>query len=235
MYQNKKISAIINCAGSGTRFGSNKLIQKISDEDLVITRSVKNFVLPIIDEILVTTNEQNRELYQKILIEEHQLPVKLIIGGSERYLSALNGLKAATGEIVLLHDGVRPFVSPDMIERLLEVAIENRAAMLAVPATTTIKVIDPENQLIKQSLKRQESWLAQTPQAFERELLLRVYQQALAEDYQIVSDDSELLTAFTQLPVKVVLGDETNLKITFPLDLEVARLIERDKKIANVT
>ncbi len=235
MYKNKTVSAIINCAGNGTRFGKNKLVQSISvnndfTSETVIVRTIKNFLLPEIDEIIVTVNQKYLTLYQKMLLEEEKLPVKLVLGGSERYLSALNGLQSASSQLVLLHDGVRPFVTRDLILSLLAATNHYQAAILAVPATTTIKVIDPETKVIRQSLARQSSWLAQTPQVFDRQLLIRAYQQAIANHYQIVSDDSELITRFfPQEKIAIVPGHETNLKITFPLDLKLAQLIDLEQ------
>jgi 2-C-methyl-D-erythritol 4-phosphate cytidylyltransferase len=93
---------------------------------------------------------------------------------------------------------------------------------LATKATTTIKLIDPKKMTVRQSLLREESWLAQTPQLFERQLLLAAYERAAKEGYAIVSDDTELITRyFPEVVVKVVVGDEDNLKITYPGDLKV--------------
>lgn len=234
MYQHKKVAAIINCAGNGTRFGKNKLVQSIDvhrdfTSETVIVRTIKNFLLPEIDEIIVTINQKYEALYQKMLIDEQKLPIKMVIGGSERYLSALNGLRATQADLVLLHDGVRPFVTADLIRALLKTSDEYRAAILASKAVTTIKTINAQTMTINHSLLREESWLAQTPQLFERELLLQAYQQALDAHYEIVSDDSELISRFfPKEKIKIVPGSETNLKITFPLDLELAQLINKE-------
>ncbi|MDR0463419.1 MAG: 2-C-methyl-D-erythritol 4-phosphate cytidylyltransferase [Pseudomonadales bacterium] len=234
MYKGRTIAAIINCAGSGTRFGKNKLVQTINIEGdctskTVIAQTVRNFVLPEIDEIIVTVNEKYRDLYEQILITDNKLPVKLVIGGHERYASALNGLEATKCDYVLIHDGVRPFASSKLIKDLLETIDGYKAAMLAVQATTTIKKINPKNMTIEKSLRREESWLAQTPQLFERQLLIDCYKTAMENNYQIVSDDSELITSFSNEKVKVVPGDETNIKITFPIDLEFAQIINSAK------
>jgi 2-C-methyl-D-erythritol 4-phosphate cytidylyltransferase len=226
MYKNKKISAIINCAGCSVRFGKNKLTTKINGE-YTIVKAIRGFLLEEIDEVIVTVSEKYLDEYQQILIDEKKLPVKLVIGDSERYLSALNGIKVASGDIVMLHDGSRPFVSKKMILDLLAAAVKHSAAMLAVPATTTVKVVDDE-QFITKSLLRSESWLAQTPQAFEKKLIQEAYETAIASGYKIVSDDSEVVSDFTNKKVAVVMGDETNIKITFPLDLELATIIDKN-------
>jgi 2-C-methyl-D-erythritol 4-phosphate cytidylyltransferase len=176
-----------------------------------------------IDEIIVTISKKYESLYKEILLEQEKLPVQLVIGGAERYMSTLAGLKKAVGEIVLIHDGVRPFVTRELIVKLLEsLDVGAKAAILATMATTTIKVIDPKAMTITKSLARETSWLAQTPQLFDKQLLLSCYKKAMAENYQIVSDDSELVTKYTQEKVMIVLGDERNLKITYPQDLRLA-------------
>ncbi len=234
MYQGKKIAAIINCAGNGRRFGKNKLVQSLNvhedfTSETVMVRTIKNFLLTEIDEVIVTINPEYRALYEQILAAEDNLPVKLIEGGVERYLSALRGLEATEADLVLLHDGVRPFVSKDLILELLASSEHYQAAILATKATTTIKRVNEQTGEIMESLAREESWLAQTPQLFERKLLIEVYQKALAANYEMISDDSELLSRFApQVAIKVIEGDERNLKITFPLDLEVAQLIARE-------
>lgn len=229
MYKNQKISAVINCAGCSIRFGRNKLTTKINGQ-YTIVKSIRNFLIDEIDEVIITVSKQYWQEYQDILLKEEKFPVRLVLGDSERYLSALNGVKAAAGDIVILHDGVRPFVSKAMILDLLKATALHGAAMLAVPATTTIKVIDKQ-QFIKKSLLRGESWLAQTPQAFDKKLIQRAYKKAIASGYHIVSDDSEVVSSFTSKKVAVVMGDESNIKITFPLDLEVAQVIDKNWQV----
>jgi 2-C-methyl-D-erythritol 4-phosphate cytidylyltransferase len=233
MFQGKKISAIINCAGTSNRFGKNKLIQtlgghKNTASEMVIVQTIKNFLQPEIDEIIVTTNKKNLSLYRQILITEKKLPITLVLGGAERYLSTLNGLRASDADYVLIHDGVRPFVTANLINKLLVNLKQTKATILATMTTTTIKTIDPNLMTIKKSLPRQKSWLAQTPQLFERLLLLNCYQQALKENYQIVSDDSELITKYSCEKVKIITGDEHNIKITYPQDIKLANLIYQE-------
>ena len=226
MYQNKTVTAIINCAGLSIRFGVNKLTQKINGE-YIILKTIKRFVLPEIDQLIVTVSQKYWDEYQQILIEDEKLPVELVLGGAERYLSALNGIKATQSDIIILHDGVRPFVKPELIRNLLAATVKHQAAMLAIPATTTIKVSDSA-QFIKKSLLRTESWLAQTPQAFTRKVILSAYEKALAQNYQIVSDDSEVVSNFTRQRVKIVPGDEANIKLTFQQDLAIAQVIDQN-------
>ncbi|MCL2110489.1 2-C-methyl-D-erythritol 4-phosphate cytidylyltransferase [Microgenomates group bacterium] len=230
MYKNHTISAIINCAGISARFGSNKLTQVLTtahhQPQTIIATTVRAFVMDEIDEIIVTVSAKYRAEYETILLQELKLPVKLVLGGAERYLSALNGLKAAQGDVVLIHDGVRPFIRPAKIKELLSVLDRGaQAAILASKAVTTIKKVNPTTKVITDSLRREESYLAQTPQLFNRKLLLDIYQEALDKGYQIVSDDSELISQFSSEPVYIVDGDEDNIKITYRSDLAIARAV----------
>lgn len=223
VYKGKSISAIVTCAGKGTRFGSNKLLVELGGMT-VLERTVRAVALPFIDEIIVTISAENEETYRRILIDEAKLPVTLVIGGEERHLSAKKGLKATTGDVVLVHDGVRPFVTEQLIRSVLDAAIEDGAAMLGTPSTVQVKLVGDDG-FIEGSLDRSHSWLGQTPQAFQRKLLKKSYKRAVKSNYQRVSDDADLVHEFMGIPSRILLGDVNNIKITTPQDLGTARLI----------
>lgn len=223
MYQGHRVSAIITCAGKGTRFGSNKLLVTI-DDVTVIERTVRAFDLPIIDEVIVTVSAEHEETYRRILIDEAGLDVTFVLGGAERHLSAMNGLAATSGDIVLTHDGVRPFVTPDLIEAVVAASIEHGAAMLGLPSTVQVKLVNDEG-FVDGSLDRAHSWLGQTPQGFQRPLLEAAYQRAIASEYARVSDDADLVAEFAEVPARIIAGHANNIKITTPQDLGTARLI----------
>jgi 2-C-methyl-D-erythritol 4-phosphate cytidylyltransferase len=94
------------------RFGSNKLLVKISGVT-ILEKTVREFVHPAIDEVIVTVAPENREEYEQILVEKACLPVTLVNGGEERFISAMLGLQATSGSMIMVHDGVRPFVNTD--------------------------------------------------------------------------------------------------------------------------
>lgn len=220
MYKSHRVSAIITCAGRGVRFGSNKLLVKINGVT-VLEKTVREFVHPAIDEIVVTISPENRAAYSAILIEKAALPVTLVDGGRERFESAMLGLAATTGTMVMVHDGVRPFVNAELIVRSLDAGIEHGAAMLGTPTVVQLKTVD-DDEFITGSLDRAHSWLGQTPQVFRREFLEQAYAGAIADEYARVSDDADLVAEYTGRRVKIVRGEDYNIKITTRTDLLIA-------------
>lgn len=220
MYESHKVSAIVTCAGKGVRFGSNKLLVKLAGVT-ILEKTVREFVHPLIDEVVVTVSEEYHDLYREILVDQAGLPVTLVLGGEERFVSAKYGLDATTGSIVMVHDGVRPFVNSDLIERALRAGAEHGAAMLGTPTVVQLKLVDDE-EYISGSLDRSHSWLGQTPQVFRRDLLDRAYTQAIESGYDRISDDADLVAEFTGHKVKIVRGEDYNIKITTRMDLAFA-------------
>jgi 2-C-methyl-D-erythritol 4-phosphate cytidylyltransferase len=224
MRNGHRISAIVTCAGRGTRFGSNKLLVEIGGRT-VLEKTVRAMCIDDIDEVVVTVSAENEELYRRILIDEAGLPVILVVGGEERHVSAHRGLAATSGDIVLVHDGVRPFVTRDLIEAVIDAAIEHGAAMIGTPSTVQVKLVSDDG-FIEGSLDRAHSWLGQTPQGFRREYLEKAYQEALRDGYARVSDDADLVHEYCGIPSRILQGHVHNIKITTPQDLGTARLIE---------
>jgi 2-C-methyl-D-erythritol 4-phosphate cytidylyltransferase len=220
LYKSHRVSAIITCAGRGVRFGSNKLLVKLSGVT-VLEKTVREFVHPAIDEIVVTVAPENREEYGRILVDKAGLPVTLVEGGEERFLSAMKGLDATSGSLIAVHDGVRPFVNAELITRVLYAGIEHGAAMLGTPTVVQLKLVD-DDEFISGSLDRAHSWLGQTPQVFRRELLEKAYQGAVADKYSRVSDDADLVAEYTGHRVKIVRSEDYNIKITTRTDLLIA-------------
>jgi 2-C-methyl-D-erythritol 4-phosphate cytidylyltransferase len=220
MYKSHTVSAIITCAGRGARFGSNKLLVKMGGVT-VLEKTVREFVHPAVDEIVVTIAPENRQEYEHILIEKAGLPVTLVDGGEERFISAMYGLQATSGSMIMVHDGVRPFVNAELITRALDAGVEHGAAMLGTPTVVQLKLVDDE-EFISGSLDRSHSWLGQTPQVFQRELLEKAYAGAIADRYARVSDDADLVAEYTGHKVKIVRSEDYNIKITTRTDLLIA-------------
>lgn len=227
MYKGKTVSAIVNCAGRGTRFGSNKLLVEIGGMT-ILEKTVTAMCMPEIDEVIVTVSADNEYRYRRILIDEAGLDVSLVVGGEERHISAHRGLAATSSDIVVVHDGVRPFVTPDLVFTVLDAAMEHGAAMLGMPSTVQVKLVSDDG-FIEGSLDRSHSWLGQTPQAFRRELLVTAYDLALADGYTRVSDDADLVAEYCGVPSKILLGHDHNIKVTTPQDLGTALLIEQGR------
>jgi 2-C-methyl-D-erythritol 4-phosphate cytidylyltransferase len=153
--------------------------------------------------------------------------VKIVAGGPERADSVWNGLQALRRyeevEVVLVHDGARPLADLDLIDRVLAVA-RHEGAVPALPATDTIKEADAELRVLA-TADRSRLWHAQTPQGFPRELLVAAYRRARNEGWT-VTDDAAVFERCGH-PVRLVEGSPENIKITRPLDLEIARLLAR--------
>lgn len=220
------VSAIVTCAGRSVRFGSNKLLIELNGMTVLET-TVRHFIHPAIDEVIVTVSDEYEDQYREILVDRAGLPVRLVLGAEERFLSAQRGLEATTGSLVLVHDGVRPFVNAELIDIALRAGVEHGAAMLGMPSVVQLKLVD-DDQNIESSLDRSHSWLGQTPQVFERHLLEKAYAGAIADEYARISDDADLVAEYTGHVVKIVHGSENNIKITTPMDLFVAQHIARE-------
>jgi 2-C-methyl-D-erythritol 4-phosphate cytidylyltransferase len=187
----------------------------------ILEKTVREFVQPAIDEVVVTVAPENREEYEHILIEKAGLPVTLVNGGEERFISAMLGLQATSGSMIMVHDGVRPFVNAELIMRALDAGVEYGAAMLGTPTVVQLKLVD-DDEFISGSLDRSHSWLGQTPQVFLRELLDKAYSAAIAEKYARISDDADLVAEYTGHKVKIVRSEDYNIKITTRTDLLMA-------------
>lgn len=151
-------------------------------------------------------------------------PVQLIPGGDTRQASVWNGLRAlpSDAETVLIHDGARCLASPALFHRCQAALAEAVGVIAAIPVKDTIKVVtDPPR--IAATPERAHLWAAQTPQGFHVDILKTCHAQALAQQWQ-VTDDAVLLER-CQYPVQVVMGEDTNLKITTPPDLRIAQAL----------
>lgn len=186
----------------------------------MIIRTIEQFAgCSRVDEIIVATRKQDIPTYQE-LFKEHNLDVVLVEGGKERIESIYNGAKVAKGEILITHDGARPFTPLWLIENLIQAVEEHGAAMTAVPPTATIKYAE-DDLIIRKSLARTTTWIAQTPQGFRRDILLPALKSALEEKYFVPTDDSEIVAHFGH-PVKIVPGDYINMKVTVKSDVAIA-------------
>ncbi len=155
-------------------------------------------------------------------------PVALIQGGDTRQESVYNGLQALPegARTVLIHDGARCLATPDLFARCGEALESCEGLIAAVPVKDTIKVVGPD-QLIQSTPDRAQLWAAQTPQGFAVAALKACHEQGRREG-RSVTDDAALFEAFSR-PVSIVLGEETNLKVTTPVDLAIAEFILRQR------
>ena len=214
------ISALITAAGSSTRFGRNKMLEPICGRPLLV-RTVQRFLAcGEIEEIIVTAREADRPRYEALLGDF--AIVRVVPGGKERIQSLLNAIQASSGDILITHDGARPLVKPALIKRLIACVRENGAAMTAVNPTATVKLTRSGGRQIVDTLPRADTWIAQTPQGFRREIILQAAEKAVREGYFVPTDDSEIVAVMTGLPVTIVPGDHANIKVTHRPDVAIA-------------
>lgn len=213
------ISLVIAAAGNSTRFGENKLFLEIAGKALIV-RTVEQFAqCSLIDEIIVATRKEDIPYYQE-LFKMSEVNLNVVAGGNERIESIYNGAKASCGDIILTHDGARPFTPLWLIENLIEAVKEHGAAMTAVTPTATIKYAEGD-LMIRESLPRATTWIAQTPQGFRRDILLNSMKSAIDQKYFVATDDSEIV-AMHGHKVKIVPGDHVNMKVTVKTDFVIA-------------
>src|SRR5215470_11328015 len=219
--------AIIPAAGSGSRFGGHipKQFVEIAGAPIIVHTLRRFDECDEIGAIIVALrSEETGRIQLSLTAHGIRKPVHLVNGGAERSDSILNALEAARElrpEIVAVHDAVRPFVSPEKISAVIARAREIGAAILAMPATDTIKEV--ENGLIRRTIDRRVIWRAQTPQAFRYDLLLRANEEARAADLPsaLMTDDASLVERLGET-VAVVEGSPNNIKVTTPEDLLLA-------------
>ena len=222
------VSAIITAGGNGKRLGKDKMLALIKGRPLIlytldIFQQSKN-----IDEIIVLVKKRRMKKYQQI-IDAAGYKVKMVPARHERIVSVYFGVKAAKGKYVISHDGNRPLTPHYLIDKLINEVKKSQAVITAVSPTATIKYAD--RMFVKKSFPRKKTWIAQTPQAFERRIFLTALKKAIENKYFDATDDSDLITR-SGGKVKIIPGAEINIKITFPQDIIIAeQLLPLSKKL----
>jgi len=223
-----KVAAIIPAAGSGIRMGLSGPKQFFElDGTPILIRTLQVFEqLESIGSIIVVVPSVSCDWVEKQVQKYHLSKVfKVVAGGKHRQDSVLAGLEALPDEVelVLVHDGVRPFVPVSVIKSCLEEAEKEGAAMTAIPVKDTLKAVSAEKE-IEQTIDRAGVWQAQTPQAADVALLKKAFAEAAKDKGFIATDEAALLERIN-VPVHVVEGSEKNIKITRPEDLILAKAI----------
>ncbi len=214
-----KTTAIIVAAGSGSRFKSDipKQFLEISGKPVIVHTIERFESAPSVDSIvLVLASSFDFSIYSKV--------VKIVAGGLTRAGSVRNGLNAVDTEIVAVHDGARPLVTVDEIERTIAKAKETGAACLVAPVTDTIKSIGGGE--IADTLDRDKLRRALTPQAFKAELLRKAFENV--EINESITDECYLVEKLGH-PIAIVEGSSRNIKITHPGDLVLAEALLMDR------
>lgn len=220
---------IVPAAGSGSRL--NKEISKpfiTLSGQAVLAHTIRRF-LPLngLRQILVATSQEyldkTRLILEEVVPQNTDISTTCVIGGEERQHSIHKALKEIDMvDLVMVHDAVRPFVKIEHIQKCCRASTKAGGAVLGVPVKDTIKRVD-DNRYIQATPSRKYLWQTQTPQIFRRELLIEAYEKASRDNF-LGTDDASLVERLGAR-VKMVEGDRSNFKITYPLDLRLAQLL----------
>lgn len=218
----EKVGAVITAAGASQRMGGiDKMFALLGGKPL-LARVIDVFQrCDAIDQIVLVLSQPNLERGQKLVSEHKWSKVSDICsGGQRRQDSVRNGLSHLKNcHWVVIHDGARPLVSEDLIERGLDAAAATGAAIAAVPVTDTIKLAG-ENQLVQKTPERKNLWAVQTPQVFRFAIIDEAYHHAQND----VTDDA-MLVEHLGYKVKLYMGSYDNIKVTTPTDLALAEIL----------
>jgi len=225
-----KLSVVIPAGGQGLRMGAKVPKQFIELKGRpIIHHTIAVFeALDWVDEIILCVPEAEVSHVQNEMA--NRAKVKVVVGGEERQDSVYNGLKAIgkSSGFVAVHDGVRPFITEEIIKTVYEAAKKFGAAVAAIPVNDTLKRADNEG-LLQENIERENLWRMQTPQIFKTELLLEAMEKAQIESFYGTDEGS--LIQFIGKPVKFILGSEFNIKITRPEDLILGEWIASLNKL----
>lgn len=223
---------LIPAAGMGRRMGSsrNKLLLTVLDLPLIAWTLKAAEASKRIHWIGVICQSEDWADLQAIVNNlSLTKPVHFILGGATRQDSVYNGLQSLPpmAEQVLIHDGARCLATPELFDRCAEAILHCQGLISAIPVKDTIKVVNQQTNIITHTPDRSQLWAAQTPQGFDVQLLKHCHAEGRRLTWE-VTDDAALFEK-CQLPVQIVQGEETNLKVTTPVDLALAEFILRQR------
>ena len=235
MYKNKKVNAIVLAAGSGNRFGSelNKVYAEINGKPIIEYSLEKFKNNSYIDKIIIVIKQGEEALCDKSLLNSgvHE-KVNIVIGGATRQESVYNALRAIDSRIglgrlqddinpsiAIIHDGARPFVTEKMIKGCIESMDKFKGVTIGVKSKDTIKITDEEGVVVS-TTTRKNTWIIQTPQCFDKGLLLQAHETTFEEGVEI-TDDCMLMELMGE-KIKIIDGEYTNIKVTTKEDIDIA-------------
>lgn len=226
-------TAVIMAAGKGKRMGTDisKQFLPVCGKEILAWTVEKFEASPAVDEIILMAGTEGIEEVRELCTKYSWKKVcQVALGGKERQDSVANGLSLLSEktEIVLIHDGVRPFVTERMIEASIEGALSYGGCVIGVPAKDTIKVCD-KAQMAVETPDRCTLWQIQTPQTFDRKVICQAYDQA-KEDRFLGTDDASV-AEYAGYKVFVAMGDYRNIKITTKEDLIIAEAFIKEEKV----
>ncbi len=216
------VSAIITCAGTGERagFGFNKLLKDIGGIT-PIEKCLSTFKnTSLINQYIIVCRDEDEETFKKLALSLGLSPT-FVRGGSTRALSVMAGLNETDGDIVVIHDGARPFVTEKMIAESIAAAKKYGSGIVAVPSTDTVcDCEEKDGEIFAVSSSRKNKYLVQTPQTFKTELIKKAY--AAAENAEEFTDESGVYEKYIGA-CKIVVGSPENKKLTYREDFSVGK------------
>jgi len=222
-----QVIAVIPAAGSGTRMGSSrpKQFMDLCGKPMLAVTLERFQKCDLVDGIVVVVSEQNIAYCTSEIVERYGLSkvTTVVPGGQRRQESVRNGIGAVSDSStrILIHDGARPLVTAELIERVVKASWRYRAVIPGIPLKDTLKEIDSRGRVVK-TVERGALWVIQTPQIFQGEDIRAAHEKAREEDWEGVTDDAFLIEKMG-IPVDVIEGEDTNIKITTMKDLDLAR------------
>lgn len=243
MIEKKRCTAIVLSAGTGSRMGGDvaKQYRMLGDKPVLWYSLQAVEKSRIIDDCILVVGAGDVETVRKDIVDKYGFAKvdTVTAGGAERYLSVGNALQVIADDdlkvpnhdgYVFIHDGARPFLTEEMLERIADGVHKYRACVAAVPAKDTVKIAD-KDQFAIQTPDRRTVWNIQTPQAFDVAVMQEAYErlkhgaQRLKEQGIAITDDACVVELFTNVKVRLVEGSYNNLKITTPEDMIVAEAL----------
>ena len=214
----ESFSLIITAGGTSSRYGNKNKLLEVIGEKTVIEHTVSAFNnFENITEIVIPTNKDASEDFKKLFYNNKK--INLIEGGRTRQESVFNALKYVNNKYVIIHDGARPIIKEALISSVMDSVIEYNAVSVMTKTTDTIKEVD-ENGLIIKTIDRSKLYNTQTPQAFRTGYIKDAHEKLKNRQF---TDDASMLEELN-IPVHVVIGSYTNIKITTKSDLDFAKL-----------
>lgn len=217
------VTAVILAAGVGKRMNRKMAKQYIEINDKpILYYTIKAFEDSTVDEIVIVCGKNDIEYVKNEIVIKYGFKkvINIVAGGKERFDSSYNGIKAShKSEYVLIHDGARPCISSAKISEIASAVREYKACILGVPVKDTIKITDSEGN-VANTPDRNSMWQIQTPQAFEKKTLTEAYEKMYESSTIGITDDSMVMEKYSNIPVKVIMGEYENIKVTTPEDLQ---------------
>jgi 2-C-methyl-D-erythritol 4-phosphate cytidylyltransferase len=227
-----RVTAILAAAGHGARLGMRKQLHELDGRPVAAWSLATIAGCALVTDVIIACEADEREAFAGLARAHGGDKVRAVVaGGVRRQDSVYAALRAAPPDtaIVIVHDGARPFVTAEQIERIIASATSHSAAILAVPVKDTVKQAS-EGGAVLRTLPRETLWTAQTPQAFAYGVLLRAHEAAERDGF-VGTDCAMLVEAAGETDVQIVEGSYDNMKITTPEDLPVAAHIAAQRRV----